>query len=154
VSRLAVCSWFERLTIGHDYQHICGVPILRCDMAGCRRTCLLPLQTSRYKHKFMQPFLAQIPVGFAVSLSITSCTRLLLNIRDAYYAQGENDTYRISTRRPLTAAHSIATGTSSSFWAQDESKPVRAQSIYAEYTARDQWVFELREMKWSGNLDS
>jgi len=95
------------------------------------------------------PFLAQIPVGFAVSLSITSCTRLLLNIRDAYYAQAENDPYRISLRRPVT--RSIVTGTSSSFWAENESKPVRIPSIYAEYTTRDQWVFELREMKWSGH---
>ena len=37
---------------------------------------------STHLHK---PGLAQIPVGFALSLSITNCTRLLLNIRRAYY---------------------------------------------------------------------
>jgi hypothetical protein len=90
-------------------------------------------------------------VGFAVTFSITGCTRLLLNIRDAYYAQGRNDPYRVSTRQACTPGETIVTGTSSGFWAEDES--VRVASIYAEYTPQDLWAFELREMKWSGNLD-
>jgi hypothetical protein len=96
--------------------------------------------------------MAQVPVGFALSLSITSCTRLLLNIRDAYYAQAKGDQYRKSTRQILTAGGTISIGTSADFWTEDESKSVRAPSIYAEYTSRDRWAFELRQMKWSGNL--
>lgn len=96
------------------------------------------------------PYLAQIPVAFTLSLSITSCTRLLLNIRDAYYVQAEGDLHRIST---WNAGRTISIGTSSSFWAEEESKSVRAPSIYAEYTSRNLWAFELREMKWSGKLD-
>jgi len=98
------------------------------------------------------PYMAQVPVGFALSLSITSCTRLLLNIRDAYYAQAKGDQYRKATRQILTAGGTISIGTSADFWTEDESKSVRAPSIYAEYTSRDRWAFELRQMKWSGNL--
>lgn len=39
-----------------------------------------------------KPGLAQIPVGFALSLSITNCTRLLLNIRRAYYIKPHGTT--------------------------------------------------------------
>ncbi|TCD69266.1 hypothetical protein EIP91_008201 [Steccherinum ochraceum] len=38
-----------------------------------------------------EPGLSQIPVGFALSLSITNCTRLLLNIRRAYYVGTHGD---------------------------------------------------------------
>lgn len=47
----------------------------------------------------------------------------------------------------------MSIGTSSGLWEEEESKTVRAPSIYAEYTSRDLWAFELREMKWSGKLD-
>jgi len=97
------------------------------------------------------PYLAQVPMGFALSLSITSCTRLLLNIRDAYYAQAEGDLHRKSTRQTLGT---ISIGTSADFWTEEGSKLVRAPSIYAEYKSQDLWAFDLREMKWSGNLDN
>ncbi|KAK7692856.1 hypothetical protein QCA50_004491 [Cerrena zonata] len=32
-----------------------------------------------------EPGLAQVPVGFAIAFSVTNCTRLLINIRRAYY---------------------------------------------------------------------
>ncbi|RPD63736.1 hypothetical protein L227DRAFT_640858 [Lentinus tigrinus ALCF2SS1-6] len=41
--------------------------------------------------------LYQIPVGFALSLSITNCTRLLLNIRHAYYT-GVRDPLLLNVR--------------------------------------------------------
>ncbi|KAH9929627.1 uncharacterized protein BXZ73DRAFT_102151 [Epithele typhae] len=42
----------------------------------------------------------QAPVGFAVSLSITNCTRLLLNIRRAYYSHEETEMVLRSCRTP------------------------------------------------------
>ncbi|KAI0829884.1 hypothetical protein BC628DRAFT_1314198 [Trametes gibbosa] len=52
------------------------------------------------------PFgLYQIPVGFALSLSITNCTRLLLNIRRAYYS-GASDPILFNIRDlPATGAN-------------------------------------------------
>ena len=50
----------------------------------------------------LQLGLYQVPVGFAVSLSITNCTRLLLNIRRAYYP-GVSDPVLYSLRRTPTA---------------------------------------------------
>ncbi|KAJ6558562.1 hypothetical protein DFH09DRAFT_534632 [Mycena vulgaris] len=65
--------------------------------------------------------LGQIPVGFALSFSITNSTRLLINIRHAYYSREQVD-----LDRPLTPA------------------------IYANQAPREEWLFELREMRLSG----
>ncbi|KAJ7675101.1 hypothetical protein B0H17DRAFT_1081781 [Mycena rosella] len=64
--------------------------------------------------------LGQIPVGFALSFSITNSTRLLINIRHAYYMREEVD-----LDRPIAA-------------------------IYANETPREEWLFELREMRLLG----
>lgn len=49
--------------------------------------------------------LYQIPVGFALALSITNCTRLLLNIRRAYYS-GAGDPLLVNIRDiPNTGAN-------------------------------------------------
>ncbi|KAI0072714.1 hypothetical protein K474DRAFT_1667485 [Panus rudis PR-1116 ss-1] len=50
--------------------------------------------------------LAQVPVGFALALSITNCTRLLLNIRRAYYSTPSevisgDTTYRRDSGSPI-----------------------------------------------------
>lgn len=92
-----------------------------------------------------QPYLAQVPVGFALSLSITCCTRLLLNIREAYYAHVEVDSDEV----PIQLGSAQGTAVVFSRWLDDDPS-ARTRSIYAEHTSRDEWAFELREMKWSG----
>ncbi|KAJ7727945.1 hypothetical protein B0H16DRAFT_1894305 [Mycena metata] len=62
--------------------------------------------------------LGQIPVGFALAFSITSSTRLLINIRHAYYTREEVDL----------------------------SRPI-APAIYANQAPREEWLFELRELR-------
>ncbi|KAJ7047823.1 hypothetical protein C8F04DRAFT_1060222 [Mycena alexandri] len=62
--------------------------------------------------------LGQIPVGFALAFSITSSTRLLINIRHAYYTREE-----VNLSRPVTPA------------------------IYANQAPREEWLFELRELR-------
>ncbi|KAJ7367838.1 hypothetical protein DFH08DRAFT_6715 [Mycena albidolilacea] len=62
--------------------------------------------------------LGQIPVGFALSFSITNSTRLLINIRHAYYSQEEMDLDRPS-----------------------------APTIYANQAPPEEWLFELRALK-------
>ncbi|KAJ6516363.1 hypothetical protein C8R45DRAFT_242258 [Mycena sanguinolenta] len=62
--------------------------------------------------------LGQIPVGFVLAFSITNSTRLLLNIRHAYYAQEE-----MSLDKPS------------------------AHIIYANQAPPEEWLFELRALK-------
>ncbi|KAH8093898.1 hypothetical protein BXZ70DRAFT_948378 [Cristinia sonorae] len=47
-----------------------------------------------------EPGLSQIPVGFSLSLSITNCTRLLLNIRRAYYVGPHGDVSLMQNDHP------------------------------------------------------
>ncbi|KAJ7895974.1 hypothetical protein B0H14DRAFT_2558422 [Mycena olivaceomarginata] len=62
--------------------------------------------------------LRQIPVGFVLSFSITNSTRLLINIRHAYYSQEEMDLDRPS-----------------------------GPTIYANQAPPEEWLFELRALK-------
>ncbi|KAJ7265880.1 hypothetical protein B0H12DRAFT_174460 [Mycena haematopus] len=62
--------------------------------------------------------LGQIPVGFVLSFSITNSTRLLINIRQAYYSQEE-----MNLDRPF------------------------APIIYANQAPPEEWLFELRALK-------
>jgi len=64
--------------------------------------------------------LGQIPIGFVLSFSITNSTRLLINIRHAYYSQE----------------------------AMSLDKPIgRAPIIYANHAPPEEWLFELRALK-------
>ena len=144
-------TW-KRLIIFLDHQHFRFLLNLRRDVDGCRCMCLLAsLVSGHWLESFIQPLLVQIPVGFALAISITCCTRLLLNIRDAYYAQTQSSPY-LSSRHALNTP---SIGTASDFW-EDDDRPTsdRAPSIYADYASRDQWAFELRAMKWSGGMRS
>ncbi|KAJ7179547.1 hypothetical protein C8R46DRAFT_643602 [Mycena filopes] len=62
--------------------------------------------------------LGQIPVGFALAFSITNSTRLLINIRHAYYTREDVDLNRSTT-----------------------------PAIYANQAPREEWLFELRELR-------
>ncbi|KAJ6543885.1 hypothetical protein B0H19DRAFT_289572 [Mycena capillaripes] len=62
--------------------------------------------------------LGQIPVGFVLAFSITNSTRLLINIRHAYYSREEVD-----LERPVVKA------------------------IYANQAPPEEWLFELRALK-------
>ncbi|KAK7061324.1 hypothetical protein R3P38DRAFT_2828854 [Favolaschia claudopus] len=64
--------------------------------------------------------LAQIPVGFVLAFSITNSTRLLINIRQAYYSRE----------------------------AENLDKPVVARTIYANQAPPEEWLFELRALKF------
>jgi len=63
--------------------------------------------------------LGQIPVGFALSFSITNSTRLLINIRHAYYSREEVE-LNIRPNTPI---------------------------IYANQVPREEWLYELRNLR-------
>ncbi|OCH90243.1 hypothetical protein OBBRIDRAFT_793484 [Obba rivulosa] len=90
-----------------------------------------------------------IPVAFSLSLSLTNCTRLLLNIRQAYY-QGTDDPVRLNVRDPQQTQASTLRDSAPHYEDDDEAfSPTepRAPSIYAAETDRHVWQYELREMR-------
>lgn len=120
-----------------------------------------------------QPGLSQIPVGFALSLSISNCTRLLLNIRRAYYIgpRGVNVYLHDNTENPedsttpivewapsedpykpedgrVDTAESLLFNRDADSPASRESGEVKAGSQDA-HTQRERWQYELRTMKAS-----
>ncbi|EMD37779.1 hypothetical protein CERSUDRAFT_83551 [Gelatoporia subvermispora B] len=94
--------------------------------------------------------LDEIPVPFALSLSLTNCTRLLLNIRQAYY-NGTDGVVRLNGGDPQQTQastlhsnlHVLEDDDDEASSPTDYSPP----SIYAAETDRHVWQYELREMR-------
>ncbi|KAL4248916.1 hypothetical protein ABKN59_007587 [Abortiporus biennis] len=119
------------------------------------------------------PGLAQIPVSFAIALSITNCTRLLLNIRRAYYTSP--DQIQVNHPPPNESIHS---GTPIAAWNVNELQSPQStlnfrgsdcdvtsdienrsdgscsdlphtppSVVFANETSPKVWQYELRQMK-------
>jgi len=115
--------------------------------------------TSAIMWTHANPALAQIPVCFAISFSIVNCTRLLINIRRAFFMHPDAIDYPGFYPPVMFASHTSPRAASPTpLWEQDDASTMEGgKNIHVVYTGdghmsedevtRQRWQYELRQLK-------